>query len=47
MQAKPLEPGCDRLVKVIPAEAGIAAGRKDFKDAILELEDRDIEGAAP
>ena len=46
MQAKPLEPGCDCLVKVIPAEAGIAAGRKDFKDAIFELENGDIECAA-
>src|SRR6185436_5142477 len=40
------QPIHDALVEVVTAEVGIAVGRLDFEDAIADLENGDIEGAA-
>jgi hypothetical protein len=40
------QPVHDPLVEVLAAEVGVAGGRADLEDALVELEDRDVEGAA-
>ena len=35
-----------RLIHVVAAEVGVAAGRKHLKDAVVQLQNRDVEGAA-
>ena len=40
------EPVDDPLVEVVAAEVGVAVGGLDLEDAVAELEDRDVEGAA-
>ena len=40
------QPRPDRLVDVVAAEAGVAAGRLHLEDAALHLEDGDVERAA-
>ena len=40
------QPVDDALVEVVAAEVRIAVGRLDLEDALAELEDRDVEGAA-
>ena len=40
------EPVDDPLVEVFAAEIGVAVGRFDLEDAVLQLEDRNIERAA-
>ena len=45
--AEPLdEPGDDGLVPIVAAEVGVAVGRLDLEDAVADLEDRHVEGAA-
>jgi hypothetical protein len=36
----------DPLVEVLAAQEGVAVGRLDLEDAVADLEDRDVEGAA-
>ncbi len=36
-----------RLIHVVAAEVGVAAGREHLKDAVVQLQNRDVEGAAP
>jgi hypothetical protein len=36
----------DALVEVLAAEVGVAVGAAHLEDAVAELEDRDVEGAA-
>ena len=38
--------GGEEVVDVVAAEVGVAAGGDDFEDALVELEDGDVEGAA-
>ena len=38
--------GDEEVVDVVAAEVGVAAGGDDFEDALVELEDGDVEGAA-
>ena len=38
--------GDEEVVDVVAAEVGVAAGGDDFEDAVVELEDGDVEGAA-
>ena len=40
------EPVDDPLVPVVAAEVGVAGGRLHLEDALADLEDRDVEGAA-
>ena len=40
------QPLDDRLVPVVAAEVVVAGGRLDLEDAVADLEDRDVEGAA-
>jgi hypothetical protein len=40
------QPVDDPLVDVVAAEVGVAVGRLDLDDALADLEDRDVEGAA-
>ena len=40
------QPVHDPLVEVLAAEVGVAGGGADLEDALRELEDRDVEGAA-
>ena len=40
------QPVDDPLVEVVAAEVGVAVGRLDLEDALAQLEDRDVEGAA-
>ena len=36
----------DALVEILAAEEGVAVGRLHLEDAVADLEDRDVEGAA-
>ena len=36
----------EMVVKVLPAEEGVAVGGLDLEDALLDLQDGDVEGAA-
>ena len=36
----------DGLVEVVAAQVGVAVGRLDLEDAVAQVEDRDVEGAA-
>jgi hypothetical protein len=38
--------GDEQVVDVVAAEVGVAVGGDDFEDAVVELEDGDVEGAA-
>ena len=40
------QPVDDRLVEVVAAEVGVAVGGLDLEDAVADLEDGDVEGAA-
>ena len=40
------QPVDDALVEVVAAEVRVAVGRLDLEDALPQLEDRDVEGAA-
>ncbi|MNK62765.1 NAD-specific glutamate dehydrogenase [compost metagenome] len=40
------QPGDDALVEVVTAEVGVTGRGLDFEDAVAQLEDRDVEGAA-
>ncbi len=40
------QPVDDPLVEVVPAQVRVAVGRLDLEDAVAQLEDRDVEGAA-
>src|SRR6476619_796242 len=34
------------LIHVVPAEVSVATGRKHLKDAVIQLQNRNVEGAA-
>ena len=36
----------ERVVKVLAAEEGVAVGRLDLEDALLDLQDGNVEGAS-
>jgi len=38
---------CDLAIEVIATEMGVPVGRQDFKDAVLEFQDGNIEGSPP
>ena len=38
--------GEEQVVNVVAAEVSVAVGGDDFEDAVVELEDGDVEGAS-